>query len=164
MLPPPVPVFPSPSFHVHPLTKKEKKVRFRFPYQPTVYREAGESRERETPGVEGEKGGLVPMMRCVVRASEYRESPYPRKPSLEPGYRIGIISRSLSLTRSHSPPCALRARVPSTPPPPAPRPTPKPTTNQSCLIASKHMDDTRKMPTLRLHGPCSCPSSRHRLP
>lgn len=163
MLPPPVPVFPSPSFHVHPLTKKEKKVRFRFPYQPTAYREAGESRERETPGVEGEKGGLVvPMMRCVVRASEYRESPDPRKPSLEPGYRIGIISRSLSHSLPFS---SLRPSRPGskhTAPPP--RPTPKPTTNQSCLTASKHMDDTRKMPTLRLHGPCPCPSSRHRLP
>lgn len=43
MLPPPVPVFPSPSFHVHPLTKKEKKVRFRINLQHTERREKAES-------------------------------------------------------------------------------------------------------------------------
>lgn len=131
MLPPPVPVFPSPSFHVHPLTKKEKKVRFRFPYQPTVYREAGESRERETPGVEGEKGGLVPMMRCVVQASEYRESPDPRKPSLEPGYRIGIISRSLSHSLPFS---SLRPSRPGSKHPPPPGAPANPQANYQPIL------------------------------
>lgn len=89
MLPPPLtptPI-PQPEFPMFtpPSDQKEKKSQgsvFRINLQHTEGR--GGSRERKTPavawcGVEEREEVLVPMMRRVVRASEYRESPKPKE-------------------------------------------------------------------------------------